>query len=83
VYRTTGNGADADDIVQESFLRLLRAGPASNEDGQQRRFLYRIASNLMIDRWRGKQRDERRPSPTAAPTPTCRAMMTSLASLRI
>jgi RNA polymerase sigma-70 factor (ECF subfamily) len=55
----TGNGADADDIVQESFLRLLRAGPQSPEDDQQRRYLYRIASNLMVDRWRLRQRDER------------------------
>ena len=59
VYRVTGNGADADDIVQESFLRLLRGGPETNDDEQQRRYLYRIASNLMIDRWRGRQRDER------------------------
>ena len=50
--------ADADDIVQESCLRLLRAGPETQDDDEQRRYLYRIASNLVIDRWRRRQRDE-------------------------
>ena len=57
VYRVTGNGADADDLVQEAFLRLLRSGPdASDED--RRRFLYRVASNLMVDRWRRRKRED-------------------------
>jgi RNA polymerase sigma-70 factor (ECF subfamily) len=59
VYRVTGQGADADDIVQEAFLRLLRAGPATDDEEQRRRFLYRVASNLIVDRWRRKTRDER------------------------
>ena len=56
-YRVTGNGADADDIVQESFLRLLRSGPATNDE-ERRRFLYRVASNLMVDRWRRRKRED-------------------------
>jgi RNA polymerase sigma-70 factor (ECF subfamily) len=59
VYRVTGHGADADDIVQEAFLRLLRAGPDTDDVEQRRRFLYRVASNLVVDRWRMKKRDER------------------------
>jgi RNA polymerase sigma-70 factor (ECF subfamily) len=59
VYRVTGHGADADDIVQEAFLRLLRAGPETDDTEQRRRFLYRVASNLVVDRWRVKKRDER------------------------
>jgi RNA polymerase sigma-70 factor (ECF subfamily) len=58
-YRVTGNGADADDIVQEAFLRLLRAGPDTADAVQRRRFLHRVASNLIVDRWRMKKRDER------------------------
>ena len=58
VYRVTGNGADADDIVQEAFLRLLRAGPDTDDAEQRRRFLYRVASNLVVDRWRMKKRNE-------------------------
>ena len=34
VYRTTGSAADADDIVQESFVRLLRAGPVEADEEQ-------------------------------------------------
>jgi RNA polymerase sigma-70 factor (ECF subfamily) len=58
VYRVTGHGADADDIVQEAFLRLLRAGPDTGDAEQRRRFLYRVASNLIIDRWRRTTRHE-------------------------
>lgn len=67
VYRVTGHAADADDIVQEAFLRLLRAdapgsrGPSAlRPDEERRRYLYRIASNLIVDRWRArkKQRDD-------------------------
>lgn len=54
VYRTTGNAADADDIVQEAFLRLLRTPPA--DEDAWRPYLFRVASNLVVDRWRSKAR---------------------------
>ena len=68
VYRVTSNAADADDIVQEAFLRLLRAGPAAGED-EWRRYLYRIASNLVVDRWRlrKRQQDDERATAQVAP----------------
>jgi RNA polymerase sigma-70 factor, ECF subfamily len=43
--------------VQEAFLRLLRSGP--DDDEHRRRFLYRVASNLVVDRWRRKKREDR------------------------
>jgi RNA polymerase sigma-70 factor, ECF subfamily len=55
VYRVTGNAADADDIVQEAFLRVLRADLGPSEE-DWRRYLYRVASNLVVDRWRRRQR---------------------------
>ena len=58
VYRVTGHAADADDIVQEAFLRLLRADVGAAEE-ERRRYLYRIASNLVVDRWRSRTRQER------------------------
>ena len=69
VYRVTGHAADADDIVQEAFLRLLRAGPGTDKIEQQRRFLYRVASNLMVDRWRTRthEADEPHAEPSVAP----------------
>lgn len=65
VYRTTGNAPDADDIVQEAFLRLLRSdvGPT---DEDWRRYLYRTASNLIVDRWRTRRRERRDPDADVA-----------------
>lgn len=58
VYRVTTDGADADDIVQEAFLRLFQTDvPADDET--LRRYVFRIAGNLIADRWRRKARDER------------------------
>ena len=55
VYRVIGHASDADDIVQEAFLGMLRAEvPADNEE-HLRRYLYRVASNLIVDRWRRRK----------------------------
>ena len=51
VHRIIGNAADADDVVQEAFLRMLGVDLPSDEE-HWRRYLYRIASNLIVDRWR-------------------------------
>jgi RNA polymerase sigma-70 factor (ECF subfamily) len=57
-YRLTGNGAEADDIVQEAFVRILHIDlPAGDENA--RRYLFRVASNLATDRWRRAAREER------------------------
>jgi RNA polymerase sigma-70 factor, ECF subfamily len=58
VYRVTGDAADADDIAQEAFLRLLRAGPPDADSW--RPYLFRVASNLVADRWRKKARQQQR-----------------------
>ena len=55
VYRVVGKAADADDIVQEAFLRMLRANLANHDEEQWRRYLYRVASNLILDRWRRRK----------------------------
>ena len=55
--RSLGNATHADDIVQESYLRLLRQ-PTANQDLQRlRALLFRIASNLIIDHWRSRRRE--------------------------
>jgi RNA polymerase sigma-70 factor, ECF subfamily len=55
--RVLGNATHADDIVQESYLRLLRQ-PTAHQDLQRlRAMLFRIASNLMIDHWRSRRRE--------------------------
>ena len=60
VYRVTGDAADADDIVQEAFLRLFQADGVPTDDEGLRRYTFRIAGNLIADRWRRRKRDERR-----------------------
>ena len=57
VYRVTGNAADADDIVQNAFCRLLTANVGALSDEEQRKYLFRVAGNLIADRWRRAQRD--------------------------
>jgi RNA polymerase sigma-70 factor (ECF subfamily) len=57
VYRVTGNASDADDIAQEAFLRLLRADLETPDEREWRRYLYRIASNLIVDCWRRVKRE--------------------------
>lgn len=55
-----GDGEMADDLLQESFLRLLSADLAHEGESGRRAYLYQIASNLLRDHWR---RLRRRPEP--------------------
>jgi RNA polymerase sigma-70 factor (ECF subfamily) len=63
VYRVTNDAADADDIVQEAFLRLFQADIAPSDDEALRRYVFRIAGNLIADRWRRRVRDARHSPP--------------------
>jgi RNA polymerase sigma-70 factor (ECF subfamily) len=54
-YRITGSPVEADDIVQETFLRALQHQPKAREDGW-RGWLARVASNLSIDALRRRKR---------------------------
>jgi RNA polymerase sigma-70 factor (ECF subfamily) len=65
VCRVTGTVAEADDIVQEAFLRLVRHPPTGEELEDLRAYVFRIASNLVTDR----NRRERRASATLAAPP--------------
>jgi RNA polymerase sigma-70 factor (ECF subfamily) len=51
VHRT-GNEADADDLVQELFIRALRQGGEFCQLGAPRAWLFHVARNLLIDRLR-------------------------------
>jgi RNA polymerase sigma-70 factor (ECF subfamily) len=54
-YRMTGSGADADDIVQETFVRAL-ASPPPRKDAPWRPWLVRVALNLSRDELRRRRR---------------------------
>jgi RNA polymerase sigma-70 factor (ECF subfamily) len=47
--RTTGDPALADDLLQESYYRLLRARGVYESDAHRRNALFRIATNLVHD----------------------------------
>jgi RNA polymerase sigma factor (sigma-70 family) len=72
-YRLTGNAADADDIVQETFVRALTRPPADRER-PWRPWLVQVASNIGRDLLRRRRR--RRydgpwlPSPVEAEPPS-------------
>ena len=54
--RLTGDRDRAEDLAQETFLRLFRAAGSYSEQGYLRAFLFRIGTNLV----RSEERRERR-----------------------
>jgi RNA polymerase sigma-70 factor, ECF subfamily len=57
--RVSGEAALADDILQEAFIRLLRAGRPGASEGETNAFLYRAATNLVYDHWRRQKRERK------------------------
>jgi len=56
VARVLGDLNQVDDIVQESYLKLLRMPSAPDNPQQLRPLLFRIASNIVTDEWRRRRR---------------------------
>jgi RNA polymerase sigma-70 factor, ECF subfamily len=50
--RVSGDASLADDLMQESYVRLLCAAHACDGEVAGRRYLFRIATNLLKDYWR-------------------------------
>lgn len=55
--RLGGDAALADDVLQESYVKFLAHANAASHEREQQAFLYRIATNLLRDRWRQKRRE--------------------------
>ncbi len=55
LVRVSRNSALADDILQESYLRFLCASWPEGGEVNCRRYLFRIATNLLRDHWRRPQ----------------------------
>lgn len=75
--RATGDSAAADDLLQETYYRFLRATAAFENDLHRRNYLFRVATNLVRDRQRRPTRelplpetehDQRHPRDERAPT---------------
>jgi RNA polymerase sigma-70 factor, ECF subfamily len=54
--RMTRNPSDAEDIVQETFLKAYRAYESFEEGTNLKAWLYRILTNTYINRYRKQQR---------------------------
>ena len=55
--RLTGDPSAADDVHQESYLRYLARPCPIDDERRQAAYLFRIATNLVHDRWRREQRE--------------------------
>jgi len=63
LLRVSGRRDVADDLLQETYCRFLAAELPEMDSSQSRSYLFRIATNLLRDRWR-------RGEVTAAISPT-------------
>lgn len=52
LVRCSGDPALAEDLMQEAYVRFLAATQPADADQAARRYLFRIASNLLKDHWR-------------------------------
>ena len=68
-YARTGSRADAEDIMQEVFVRLLRAGPDFADRAHARAWLLRVAANCANDWFRAPWRRREGPLMDSLPAP--------------
>ena len=68
-YARTGSRTDAEDIMQEVFVRLLRAGPDFADRAHARAWLLRVAANCANDWFRAPWRRREGPLTDALPAP--------------
>ena len=68
--KVTGDSAAADDLMQESYYRFLRARHAAMGAEQAKQYLFRTATNLLRDRWRRAQGKVNVPLDDISETPT-------------
>jgi RNA polymerase sigma-70 factor (ECF subfamily) len=66
VFRVLGNHSDADDLLQDTFCRYLRAPLVDKDDSEVRAYLFRIASNVLTDLLRRSKRQKSRSHQAAA-----------------
>lgn len=55
--RLTGSPELAEDLLQDAYVRYLNAERPEMDDRQTVSYLYRVATNLVYDRWRSMRRE--------------------------
>ncbi len=78
LVRVSGDSDTADDLLQESYCRFLAAELPPMDQAQCKSYLFRIASNLLHDRWRRKEPID----PGEAADGACQDELESRADLR-
>ena len=68
-YARTGSRADAEDVMQEVFVRLLKARPDFADREHARAWLLRVAANCANDWFRAPWRRREEPLSPALPAP--------------
>lgn len=53
--RVTGDASTSDDLLQEAYLRMLRAPLAPTEEAHRKHYLFRVATNLLRDHFRASK----------------------------
>jgi RNA polymerase sigma-70 factor (ECF subfamily) len=56
--RITGSAQAADDLLQETYYRFLRAQSGFESEAHRRNYLFRIATNLACDERRNRRHEE-------------------------
>lgn len=70
LLRVSGNRSVAEDLLQETYCRFLLSKLPEMDAVQQRSYLFRIATNLLHDRWRRHRESslpENLPEPSSGP----------------
>jgi len=55
LLRVSGERGLAEDLLQEAYCRFLSSKVPEMDEASQRSYLFRVATNLMRDRWRRHQ----------------------------
>jgi len=83
-YRFLGNAADAEDVAQEAFLRILDSAHRYRPTAGFRTYLYRIVSRLCFDVARRRRVRQHQPLPDLAangPSPEGVALLDERAAI--